>query len=145
MTPHAPGPALTVDALVERRLPDGRPAILLIERRFPPHGWALPGGFVEAGESCEVAVLRELQEETGLRGAIAYQLHTYSDPQRDPRRATASVVYVVTAQGDPQAGDDAALARFWPLDGLPPLCFDHAVILDDHRSGRYVPACARTP
>lgn len=142
MTPHAPGPALTVDALVQRRMPDGRLAILLIERRFPPRGWALPGGFVDAGESCEAAVLRELEEETGLQGVIDYQQHTYSDPLRDPRRPTASVVYVVAAQGDPRAGDDAAVARFWPLDALPPLCFDHARILDDLRSHRYAPGNA---
>lgn len=140
MSPHPPGPALTVDALITRPLPDGRLAILLIERRYAPLGWALPGGFVEAGESCEQAVLRELQEETDLHGAILYQQHTYSDPRRDPRRATASVVYVVAATGQPRAGDDAAKAQFWPLDGLPPLCFDHAQIIDDFRSGLHRPA-----
>ena len=139
MTPHPPGPALTVDALITRLLPDGRQAILLVERRFAPLGWALPGGFVEAGESCEQAVLRELEEETSLRGTILYQQHTYSDPRRDPRRATASVVYVVTASGEPSAGDDAATALFWPLDGLPPLCFDHGQIIDDFCSGRHRP------
>lgn len=136
------GPSLCVDALVERALPDGRRAILLIERRFPPHGWAIPGGFVDAGESCEAAVLRELHEETGLIGRIRYQMHTYSAPDRDPRRQTASVVFAIAAQGDPVAGDDAGNAHFWPLAALPPLAFDHAAIVADYASGRFVPADA---
>ncbi len=139
------GPSLCVDALVERALPDGRRAILLIERRFPPHGWAIPGGFVDAGESCETAVLRELQEETGLTGTIAYQMHTYSDPRRDPRRQTASVAFAITADGVPVAGDDAGKARFWPLDALPPLAFDHGAIVADYASGRFAPAAAIPP
>ena len=136
------GPSLCVDALVERPLADGRRAILLVERRFPPFGWAIPGGFVDAGESCETAVLRELQEETGLAGRILYQMHTYSAPDRDPRRQTASVAFAVAAAGEPVAGDDAGTARFWPLDALPPLAFDHAAIVADYASGRFVPADA---
>ncbi len=139
------GPSLCVDALVERQLPDGRRAILLIERRFPPHGWALPGGFVDAGESCETAVLRELQEETGLVGAISYQMHTYSSPDRDPRRQTASVAFVVAASGEPVAGDDAGKATFWPLDALPTLAFDHGAIVADYALGRFVPVAAIHP
>jgi 8-oxo-dGTP diphosphatase len=139
------GPSLCVDALVERQLPDGRRAILLIERRFPPHGWAIPGGFVDAGESAETAVLRELAEETGLVGRILYQMHTYSDPQRDPRRQTASVAFAVAAEGEPIAGDDAGLARFWPLDALPPLAFDHGAIVGDYASGRFAPPAAIPP
>lgn len=138
------GPSLCVDAIVVRTADAsvGRPAtrsILLIERRFPPAGWALPGGFVDAGESCEHAVLRELQEETGLVGQILAQLHTYSDPNRDPRRQTATVVFWVQAEGEPVAGDDAGRARFWPLDELPVLAFDHAQIVADFAEGRYVP------
>ena len=126
-------------------MPDGSRAILLIERRFPPHGWAIPGGFVDAGESAETAVLRELLEETGLVGTIRYQMHTYSDPQRDPRRQTASVAFAVEATGDPQAGDDAGRAAFWPLDALPPLAFDHGAIVADYASGRFAPAAAIPP
>lgn len=129
------GPSLCVDAIVER-LVDGRPAILLIERRFPPPGWALPGGFVDAGESCEQAVLRELAEETGLKGQILQQLHTYSNPQRDPRRQTATVVFAVASDDTPVAGDDAGRAQFWPLDALPPLAFDHGTIVADYARAR---------
>ena len=133
------GPSLCVDAIVERPLPDGRRAILLIERRHAPPGWALPGGFVDAGESCEHAVLRELLEETALVGQILYQMHTYSDPGRDPRRQTATVVFAVSASGEPVAGDDAGRARFWPLDELPPLAFDHGQIVAEYASGRLAP------
>lgn len=138
-----PGPTLCADIIVARQMPDGRAGILLVERRWPPLGWALPGGHVDAGESCESAALRELQEETGLAGRLLYQMHTYSDPRRDPRQPTASVVYVADAAGEPAGGDDARQARFWPLDALPDLCFDHVVIVADYRSGRYVPAHAR--
>lgn len=141
--PPPPGPVLAADAIVERRLPDGRRAVLLVERKWPPYGWAIPGGHVDYGESCEDAALRELQEETGLRGTLSYQLHTYSAPSRDPRKHCVSVVYVVNADGEPEAADDAKAVRFWPLDALPELAFDHAQVLDDFRSGRYLPAHAR--
>jgi len=143
MADFQPGPALTADAIVERTSDDGKRMILLVERRWPPLGWALPGGFVEAGESCEQACLRELLEETSLVGRIAYQQRVYSDPARDPRRATATVVFVVHSDGVPTAGDDAAALRFWPLDALPPLCFDHGEVVGDYLSGRFVPAHAR--
>jgi 8-oxo-dGTP diphosphatase len=137
---HAHGPVLTADCIVERQLADGRWGVVLVERRWPPLGWALPGGHVDAGESCESAALRELQEETGLVGQIRYQMHTYSDPRRDPRKFTATVVYVVDASGDLLAGDDAAAVRVWPWDALPVLCFDHGQIVADYRQGRYRPA-----
>jgi orotate phosphoribosyltransferase len=134
--PH-PGPPetprLTVDAILE--LEPGQ--VLLIERKNPPFGWALPGGFVERGESAEEAVRREIAEETGLRIEEAIQMHTYSDPERDPRFPTASIVFVAKASGKLSAGDDAARARLFPLTGLPdPICFDHRRILDDYRAFR---------
>lgn len=135
-------PLLCVDVIVERAI--GPRAVLLIERRHPPLGWALPGGFVDVGESCEAAAVRELKEETALCGELLRQLHTYSDPTRDPRRPTASVVFVARAEGEPRAGDDAGQAAWWPLDALPTLCFDHATILDDYRVERYGPGIANT-
>jgi 8-oxo-dGTP diphosphatase len=135
-------PLLCVDVIVVRALPDGRRGLLLVERSFSPLGWALPGGFVEVGEPCEAAALRELREETALRGRLCYQMRVYSDPARDKRLHAASVVFVADADGDPQGGDDARTARFWPLDGLPPLAFDHGEIVADYLSGRFVPTHA---
>ena len=129
-TVHGPprGPAATVDIVLER---DG--AVLLVERRFPPLGWALPGGFVDLGERVGDAAVREAKEETGLDVRLVTLLHVYSDPARDPRRHTLSVVFVATAEGEPVGGDDAAQARFFPLDALPsPICFDHGRILADY-------------
>ncbi len=121
-------PRLTVDAVVL----NARDEVLLIERRNPPPGWALPGGFVDPGETLETAVARELREETGLRAGRVRQLHTYSDPERDPRHHTVSTVFLVEAEGEPAAGDDAGRAEFFPLDRLPsPLAFDHGRILRD--------------
>lgn len=127
---HGPprGPAATVDIVLER---DG--AVLLVERSFPPLGWALPGGFVDMGERVGAAAVREAKEETGLDVRLVTLLHVYSDPARDPRRHTLSVVFVATAEGEPVGGDDAAQARFFPLDALPsPICFDHGRILEDY-------------
>ena len=110
--------------------------VLLVERKNPPHGWALPGGFVEEGESLEEALRREIEEETSLRVVRARQLHTYSGPNRDPRFATASCVFVAVAHGDFQAGDDAVRGRLFPLDSLPAeIAFDHGRILEDFRKG----------
>src|SRR5207248_1579801 len=95
-------PLLTVDAIIE--LPAG---IVLIERRFPPPGWALPGGFVERGETVEAAAVREALEETGLNVTLTELLGIYSDPARDPRHHTAAAVFIASAEGTPVAGDDA--------------------------------------
>lgn len=112
--------------------------MVLIRRRFEPLGWALPGGFVEWGESAEEACRREVMEETGLTVDSLVQMHTYSEPDRDPRHPTATVVFVARASGDLRAGDDAGDAAGFPLDHLPdPLCFDHGQILDDYRRGRW--------
>ena len=110
--------------------------IVLIERRNPPHGWALPGGFVDYGESLEEAAIREALEETGLKVENLRQFRAYSDPDRDPRQHNISMVFTAEASGKPEAGDDAQNARLFPLDNLPtPLCFDHTRILNDYIAG----------
>ena len=125
-------PAVAVDVVIELLdLPD-RP-IVLIERRFPPHGWALPGGFVDVGETVEDAARREMREETGLDVTLKSLLGVYSDPARDARGHTVSIVYVGTAHGLPVAADDAGAARAVDPADLPALAFDHAQILADYR------------
>ncbi len=122
-------PLPTVDVVV---LCEG--GVVLIERRNPPRGWALPGGFVEVGESLEEAARREALEETGLNIRLREQFFTYSDPSRDPRHHTITTVYLAEAGGSPRGGSDARSAAVWPWDGLPePLCFDHGRILEDVR------------
>ncbi len=105
--PRPRTPALAVDVIIELEDRPGRP-IVLIERRFPPSGHALPGGFVDVGETVEEAARREAREETGLDIRLGRLLGVYSDPARDPRGHTVSLVYVATATGEPVAGDDAA-------------------------------------
>lgn len=129
-------PILTVDLIVELIDRPYRP-ILLIERLNPPLGWALPGGFVDYGESLETAAKREAQEEVGLEVNLIEQFHVYSDPDRDPRKHTVSVVFVAAAKGDPVAGDDAKALKSFELWELPQtLCFDHSRIVRDYRSYR---------
>jgi len=107
--------------------------IVLIKRRNPPLGWALPGGFVDYGESLEQAAQREAYEETGLSLKGLEQFRAYSDPDRDPRQHTLSMVFTATGTGELKSGDDAAEAMVFPLTTLPsPLCFDHAIILADY-------------
>lgn len=130
MKEHPRNPYLTVDAIIET--PGG---IVLIRRKNPPHGWALPGGFVDYGESVEHAAKREALEETGLDVTLVRQFHTYSDPARDPRHHTVSVVFLATATSTPVGGDDAAEARVFAPDNLPePIVFDHGRILADYFS-----------
>jgi 8-oxo-dGTP diphosphatase len=107
--------------------------IVLVRRKHPPAGWAIPGGFVEAGETVESAAVREALEETGLPVTLTALLGVYSDPARDPRHHTVSTVYVGRAEGSPSGGDDAAEARLFAECDLPsPLAFDHAKILADY-------------
>jgi ADP-ribose pyrophosphatase YjhB (NUDIX family) len=97
-------------------------------------GWALPGGFVDYGESLESAALREVWEEASLRVALVDQFYTYSQPNRDPRHHSITTVFVASADGNPQAGDDAALAEIFRLEHLPqPIAFDHALIIADYK------------
>ena len=123
----------TVDIIIEC---EG--GVVLIKRKNPPHGWALPGGFVDYGESLETAALREAKEETGLDVNLIRQFHTYSDPDRDPRHHTISTVFIAEAQGTPRPGDDAGETLVFQRTGLPePLVFDHARILDDYFTRRF--------
>ncbi|MDH3310003.1 MAG: NUDIX hydrolase [Gammaproteobacteria bacterium] len=125
-------PALTTDIIIELKDRTDVP-IVLIRRKNPPHGWALPGGFVDIGESLEQAAVREAGEETTLRVRLKLLLGCYSDPTRDPRHHTASVVYVAEAEGEPRAQDDAAGVAIFSPEALPsPLVFDHARILSDY-------------
>lgn len=136
-------PLVTVDAIIELADRPGRP-IVLIERRNPPLGYALPGGFVDPGERLERAAVREAEEETGLQVTLLQLLGCYSDPDRDPRGHTVSAVYVAEARGEPVAQDDArALGVFDPGQLPEPLVFDHRLILADYlayrESGRTAP------
>jgi 8-oxo-dGTP diphosphatase len=125
LTPRNPVP--TVDIIIEIEA-----EIVLIERNNPPYGWALPGGFVDYGESFESAAAREALEETGLVVTDLRQFKTYSDPGRDERMHTASTVFTGRAEGTPVAGDDAGKAELFSRDSLPELAFDHARILADY-------------
>jgi 8-oxo-dGTP diphosphatase len=125
-------PKLAVDIVIELLDLPSRP-IVLIERRFPPPGWALPGGFVDVGETVEAAAVREAREETGLEISLGALLGVYSDPARDPRGHTVSVVYLATARGTPAAADDARAVRAVDPATPPLLAFDHARILADYR------------
>ncbi len=121
-------PAPTVDVIIETG-----GGIVLIERRFEPFGWAIPGGFIEYGESAEAAACREALEETGLVVELTEQFHTYSDPGRDPRKHTIAVVFLGKADGHPRGGDDAARADRFSEGALPrPLAFDHERVLADY-------------
>ena len=121
-------PLLATDVIVE--IGD---KIVLVGRRNAPHGWALPGGFVDRGEKVEDAAVREIKEETGLDVSLEQLLGIYSDPRRDPRQHVVSVVYIGQASGEPISGDDAAEVALFAPHALPPsLCFDHQRIIADY-------------
>ncbi len=142
MPPPGSSPRLTADCIITL---DGDPRrIVLVRRRSPPHGWALPGGFVEWGETVEAAAIREMKEETGLDVILVRQFHTYSDPGRDPRGHTVTVVFIAEAAGTPVGADDAAEARAFAPEEFPSdIAFDHRAILDDYLKGRHGPAGTR--
>ena len=122
-------PLPTVDIIIEL---EGR-GIVLIQRKQPPYGWAIPGGFVDYGESLEEAAVREAGEETSLQVTLIRQLHTYSDPNRDARKHTITTVYAAQAEGTPRAADDAADLDIFTENTLPDeLAFDHRKILRDY-------------
>jgi 8-oxo-dGTP diphosphatase len=125
-------PTPTVDIIIELLDQPHRP-IILIERKNPPYGWALPGGFIDYGETVETAAKREAMEEINLEVDLVEQFHVYSDPNRDPRQHTLSIVFIATAKGKPTALDDAKTVSIFPLWEIPSnLCFDHDKILRDY-------------
>ncbi len=129
-------PRLTVDIIIQTD--DAPGGIVLVKRKNEPLGWALPGGFVDHGETVETAEDREALEETSLRVRLIRQFHVYSDPRRDPRGHTASVVFLARAKGEPVGGDDAAEARVFELNALPgEIAFDHRQIIQDYSERRY--------
>ncbi|MFO8083603.1 MAG: NUDIX hydrolase [Desulfobacterales bacterium] len=127
-------PLVTVDIIIE--LND---QIVLIKRANPPLGWAIPGGFVDYGESLETAAKREAKEETGLEVILTDQFHTYSAPDRDPRHHTVTTVFIAKARGVPKGMDDARKAQLYTRETIPQnMAFDHGKIIDDYfryRSG----------
>jgi 8-oxo-dGTP diphosphatase len=124
-----------VDIIIELKGEAG--GIVLVKRKNPPVGWALPGGFVDYGETVEEAARREALEETGLEISDLRQFHTYSDPSRDPRGHMVSVVFTATAKGVPRGGDDAHIAQAFPADQLPSdMVFDHRTIMGDYLAGK---------
>lgn len=128
MKPKYRNPLVTVDIIIEM---NGN--IIMIERANPPHGWALPGGFVDYGESLEASAVREAREETSLNITLIEQFHTYSDPDRDPRHHTVTTVFIATGDGNPRPADDAKNIGIFTEQNLPnPIAFDHEKIIRDY-------------
>lgn len=129
-------PLLAADALIELIDQPGRP-IVLIERKNPPFGWAIPGGFVDVGETVETTAVREALEEVSLQVTLRVLLGIYSSPTRDPRGHTVTAIYLAEATGKPVAADDAKNVGVFTPEQLPsPLAFDHAMVLEDYRRYR---------
>jgi len=136
-------PVPTVDVIIEMKDDAGREGIVLIERKNPPYGWALPGGFVNYGESLEESAVREAKEETSLDIELVRQFHTYSDPRRDPRGHTLATVFIAKAAGVPTARDDAKAVGVFAREEIRfPLAFDHSKILEDYFASKRKPAMA---
>lgn len=134
-----PRPAVTADIIILRHI-NNQQFVLLIERKHPPFEgmWALPGGFLEMDETLEEAALRELREETGITGIELKQFHTFSKVKRDPRHRTITTVFIGYADSKtpaPQAGDDASKAKWFDINELPSLAFDHGIVMDMVKSG----------
>lgn len=129
---NARNPAPTVDIIIY----NSKLGVVLVKRKFPPLGWALPGGFIDYGETAEHAAVREAMEETSLDVRLRGLLGVYSDPARDPRKHTMSVVFWAECEHPERlaGGDDAAEAVFHSLDSLPELAFDHAKIISDFKA-----------
>ncbi len=134
-------PLPTVDIIIETGAETGAETgegIVLIHRKNEPRMWAIPGGFVDYGESLEDAAVREAKEETGMDVTLVRQFHAYSDPARDKRVHTVSVVFIGKSSGTPKAADDADDIGVFTRENLPgELAFDHAVILKDYFEKRY--------
>jgi len=125
-------PNLAADTIIEL-IDEPDTPIVLIQRKNPPEGWAIPGGFVDVGERLEQAAIREAREETSLDVRLKVLLGVYSDPKRDPRGHTITAVYIAQATGKPTAQDDALKVDIFAFDRLPkPLAFDHSQVLADY-------------
>ena len=130
-------PFPTVDIIIETETLQKK-GIVLIKRKNPPYGWALPGGFVDYGESLENAAVREAEEETTLKVNLIRQFHTYSHPGRDSRHHTISTVFIASASGEPRGEDDAAEADVFSKNEIPEeMAFDHRMIVEDYFSNKY--------
>ena len=130
-------PVPTVDIIIGM---EGK-GIVLINRKNPPYGWAIPGGFIDYGESIEEAAAREAKEEVSLDVDLIEQLHTYSDPSRDKRHHTITTVYIAKGKGELKAADDALEAGIFTEANLPePLVFDHEKILKDYFKRKRIPS-----